>query len=101
MLSAQEVVERVHKSGLSNIIAINEAAHSLIYHTLHKWKNYGRRADNISVIICVFSNQRARHSEQLLRVKPASPTSRGTCIVPDVEFQSLFQHHSDEELFYS
>ena len=101
MLSAQEVVERVHKSGLSNIMAINEAAHSLIYQALHKWKNYGRRADNISVIICVFPNQRARHSEQLLRVKPASPTSRGNCIVPDLDFQSLFQHHSDEELFYS
>lgn len=76
MLSAQEVAERVHKSGLSNITAINEAAHSLVYQALHKWKNYGQRADNISVIICAFSNQKARHCEQLLRVGPASPKKK-------------------------
>ena len=101
MLSPQKVIERVHKAaGLNNIMAINEPAHSLISEALYKWKKYGRMADNISVIICVFSNRKASHCEQPLRVKPTSSsqsTSKNAYIVPD---QSLYHQYSEDQLFF-
>lgn len=104
MLSPQKVVEKVHKAAeLNNIIAINEAAHSLISEALCEWKKCGRMADNISIIICVFSNQQARHCEQPLRMKPPSSsqsTNKDTHIVP--EFQAPYQQYTstEEQLFY-
>ena len=92
MLSPQKVVEVVHRAaGLNNNAAVNEAAHSLILEALYKWKKCGRKADNISVIICAFANCKGNHFKQSLRGKAMSLVCQSTCknayIVPD---QSLY-----------
>ena len=102
MLNPQKVVEKVHRAaGLNNITAVNEAAHSLISEALYKWKKHGRKADNISVIICVFANRKGNHFEQSSREKATSlacqSTSKNAYIVPD---HSLYHQCSEEQLFF-
>lgn len=103
VMSAQKVVKQIYEAGHARI---DEAAYALICQALRKYKKHGQKADNISLIICMFSKKLETQSavESLHEVAPYSSTSslqEGSCIVPELDSVYQYQDYHEEQMFYS